>query len=267
MEEKTNKAKPHPSATQRLLLDLKPGEVITSPHLQSMGISDRLAHYLKQTGALSSLGVGAYVRGQDEPHFTSALQALIKQLNFPIHVGGRTALSIHGVSQYLSMGDGQAVFLFCSRKLKLPLWFNKREWEVKPALVQTQFLNAELLQGTVSSKEVNGFSIHTSIRERAILEAIFLIGKSHRFEEIDEIFESLVTLDAAKVQVLLEYCLSIRVNRIFLFMAHKHRHPWLSAIDESKVVLGRGKRVAVKNGRLDSRYQITVPREEAESDV
>jgi hypothetical protein len=95
----------------------------------------------------------------------------------------------------------------------------------------------------------------------------FLIGKSHRFEEVDEIFESMISLDPNILQDFLEKCQSIRVCRIFLYLAHKHKHPWLGAVDESRISLGSGKRVVVKNGRLDSKYLITVPRDEVESDA
>jgi hypothetical protein len=260
MEEKLNPDHQLTTATSRLLLELKPGEVVTSSRLRALGVSERLTSYLKQRAILHSLGVGAYVRGLDKPHFASALQALTDQLKLPLHLGGRTALNILGVSQYMTLGNGQNIWLFSSQKLKLPAWFTKSQWKSEPNLVQTHFLNPEL-KDTIRSEDTDGFHVQVSTRERAILEAIFLIGKTHRFEEIDDLFESLGTLDAICLQVLLENCHSIRVCRIFLYLAHKHGSVWLKKLDESRIALGRGKRVVVKNGRLDSRYQITVPRE------
>ena len=55
--------------------------------------------------------------------------------------------------------------------------------------------------------------------------------------------------------------------RIFLYLADKHGHPWCNKIDESKLALGKGKRMVVKDGQFDSKYRITVPREEEKSDV
>jgi hypothetical protein len=66
MDEKLNQPKPPSSAAQRLLLELRPGEVVTSSRLRGMGISERLTHYLKRTGILSPLG--ALVSGVT--HFT-----------------------------------------------------------------------------------------------------------------------------------------------------------------------------------------------------
>jgi hypothetical protein len=57
------------------------------------------------------------------------------------------------------------------------------------------------------------------------------------------------------------------VCRIFLYLADKHGHPWCNKIDESKLALGKGKRMVVKDGQFDSKYRITVPREEEKSDV
>jgi hypothetical protein len=266
MEENVNPNNSNPSATNRLLLALRPGEVVTPDRLRALGISARLSTYLKNSGALSSLGVGAFVRGHEEPSFASAVQALVQQLRLSLHIGGRTALELQGVSQYLTLGSGQAAWLFSSKKAKLPLWFTKQQWGARPRLVQTKFLN----QSTIANMRnvlVDGFEIPVSRRELAILETIFLIGKSHRFEEVDELFGSLTTLDASVLQTLLESCQSIRVCRIFLFLAHKHAHPWLSGINESRIELGRGKRAVVKGGKLDSRYQITVPASEVDPDV
>jgi hypothetical protein len=266
MEENVNLHNSNPSATNRLLLTLRPGEVATPDRLRALGISARLSTYLKNSGALSSLGVGAYVRGREDPSFASAVQALTQQLKLPLHIGGRTALELQGVSQYLAIGSGQTAWIFSTRKAKLPIWFTKQQWGARPQLVQTKFLK----QSTIANLRtvlVDGFEIPVSRRELAILETIFLIGKSHRFDEVDELFGSLTTLDASVLQSLLESCQSIRVCRIFLFLAHKHALPWLSGINESKIELGRGKRAVVKGGRLDARYQITVPASEVEPDA
>ncbi|MEY3901187.1 MAG: hypothetical protein RL189_493 [Pseudomonadota bacterium] len=266
MKEKINSKRLPSSATTRLLLRLRPSEVVTSERLRGEGISARLATYLKDSGTLLSLGVGAYVRGHDKPSFASAIAALLHQLKLPLHIGGRTALELQGVSQYLRLGSGQIAWIFVFKKTKLPLWFTKQNWDTIPKLIQTKFLKQNI-SANLRTVSVDGFEIQVSRRELAILETIFLIGKSHRFEEVDELFGTLTTLDASVLQKLLESCQSIRVARIFLYLAHKHEHPWIREIDESKIELGRGKRAVVKGGKLDARYQITVPADEVEPDV
>jgi len=59
---------------------------------------------------------------------------------------------------------------------------------------------------------------------------------------------------------LLVMCRSIKVRRLFMFMAEKHGHPWVSDLDVSRLDLGKGKRMIVPKGRFDRKYQITVPR-------
>jgi hypothetical protein len=42
-------------------------------------------------------------------------------------------------------------------------------------------------------------------------------------------------------------------------MAEKKEHAWLLKLDVSKVNLGKGKRMIVRQGRFDAKYRITVP--------
>jgi len=73
--------------------------------------------------------------------------------------------------------------------------------------------------------------------------------------------EMLTGLRPDLLQKLLEECKSIKVNRLFLYMAEKAGHSWLDDLDLSKIDLGKGKRSIVKNGVLNSKYQITIPRD------
>ena len=61
------------------------------------------------------------------------------------------------------------------------------------------------------------------------------------------------------VQNLLEQCCSMKVKRLFMFLAKKSQHPWLEKLDQNRINFGKGKRVIVKEGRLDTQYSITVP--------
>ncbi len=46
---------------------------------------------------------------------------------------------------------------------------------------------------------------------------------------------------------------------LFLALAERHRHAWLSHVPLEGVDLGRGKRALVPGGRLHPTYQITLP--------
>jgi len=62
------------------------------------------------------------------------------------------------------------------------------------------------------------------------------------------------------VQKLLEACKSIKVKRLFLYMADKANHDWVRYLNLDNVDLGSGKRSIVADGVYVAKYQITVPK-------
>ncbi|HMQ05622.1 MAG TPA: type IV toxin-antitoxin system AbiEi family antitoxin domain-containing protein, partial [Pyrinomonadaceae bacterium] len=64
-----------------------------------------------------------------------------------------------------------------------------------------------------------------------------------------------------QVQSLLEKSTSIKVNRLFLYLAEKAGHRWFNQLKPELVNLGSGKRSIVKRGIYVDKYQITVPKE------
>ena len=79
--------------------------------------------------------------------------------------------------------------------------------------------------------------------------------------------ENLITLRPSLVQHLLEHCTFLKVKRLFLHFAEKINHPWLKKISLEKIDLGNGKRSLFKNGILDKKYNITVPKDEPYEEV
>ena len=73
--------------------------------------------------------------------------------------------------------------------------------------------------------------------------------------------EGLNNLRPNSVQQLLEKCSSVKVKRLFLYMAEKAQHPWLDYLDLHKIDLSKGNRSLVENGVYVSKYKITVPKE------
>jgi hypothetical protein len=80
------------------------------------------------------------------------------------------------------------------------------------------------------------------------------------FVEAAEIFEFLNSLRPELLNQLLDICKSIKVKRIFLYLAENQNHPWWNEINK-KISIGSGKRVVEKNGVLNKKYLITVPSE------
>jgi hypothetical protein len=50
-----------------------------------------------------------------------------------------------------------------------------------------------------------------------------------------------------------------------MLLAENCKHSWVRKVELSKVDFGKGKRMLVKGGRFDPKYNITVPNTETES--
>ena len=95
--------------------------------------------------------------------------------------------------------------------------------------------------------------------ERALLELLDELPDEESFEQVDKLVEGTPNLSPRRLQKLLANCRSVKVKRLFFFFADRHQHPWLKHLDQDAVDLGSGKRLLAKGGKLDTRYQITVP--------
>tara|TARA_B100000949_G_scaffold220194_1_gene219984 strand:- start:831 stop:1154 length:324 start_codon:yes stop_codon:yes gene_type:complete len=95
--------------------------------------------------------------------------------------------------------------------------------------------------------------------ERAILEFLDEIPAHQSFQHAADMFTGLSNLSPKQLQKSLEGCKSVKVNRLFLWFAERHDHAWFKRLDLDAINIGSGKRVIAKGGRLDAKYQITVP--------
>jgi len=100
-----------------------------------------------------------------------------------------------------------------------------------------------------------------STPERAYLELLDELPQKETFHMADVTMEGLVNLSPRRMQFLLENATSIKVKRLFFFFAERHQHSWLKRINRKKIDFGKGKRMLVKGGKFDPKYQITVPGE------
>ena len=102
--------------------------------------------------------------------------------------------------------------------------------------------------------------VKASSPERAILEALDDLPHHASFDNLDKIFEGLVTLRPKQLMALLMRCRSVKVRRLFFVFSDRHRHPWRKHLDASKIDFGSGPRALVKGGRVHSAYRIYVPK-------
>lgn len=244
---------------KNLLEEHTPGTVILASWLEKKGISHDLQKYYRRSGWLESVGTGAFKRPKDLVQWQGALFAVQTQANLPVHVGGPSALSLQGFAHYVRLGE-ETIYLF-SPQIKLPAWFLKYNWQTKIEHIKTSMLPTET--GLINHEEKN-FSILISAPERAILECLYLAPDQFDLVECYQLFEGLANLRPRLLQDLLELCNSVKVKRLFLYMAHKAKHQWLSFIDLSKISLGHGDRSVVKGGIYVSQFNISIPKELAE---
>jgi len=123
---------------------------------------------------------------------------------------------------------------------------------------ETTFLPKDL---GLTDIEVKSFSIKVSGAARAIMECLYLAPNDQDLMECYELMEGLNNLSPKHVQTLLESSQSVKVKRLFLYMAEKAKHTWVEYLDKEKIDLGKGKRSLVKNGVFVDKYGITVPKE------
>lgn len=240
----------------RLLATIPPGIVLQSSWLLDQGYSLDLQKYYRNSGWLKPLENGAMFRGSDKPSYEGGIYALQHQSGLSIHPGGRTALGLLGKAHYLELNNSQ-VRLFGGENENLPTWFRKHLWSQLVQYKSSSFLPKEL---GLTEYPLPGFSINISSPARAIMECLYLSPENFDLLECYELMENLNDLRPTLVQELLEACTSIKVKRLFLFMAERHNHSWFKHINLSKIDIGKGKRSLVKEGVYQSKYQITIPR-------
>jgi len=248
------------------LFDLLPeGVVVPSKWLVEQGYSRQLVRKYVQGEWLVSLGHGVYTRPQTVPNWQGFVLGIQHFAGLSFHVGSLSALNLQGYAHYLPLGDNAKEGLDLIHlwgQGKVPAWvktiaiskilqFHKRRLFVS-------LVSADGLESVPSG--VRDLQIQVSTPERAIMEVLYEVGgDEHAFILAYELFEGLTSLRPKIVNTLLLHCSSIKVKRLFLFMADQFSYPWISRIKKNQLDVGSGKRVIVKGGKLNKRYLITVP--------
>jgi hypothetical protein len=241
----------------QLLSSQPSGIVLASSWLGRQGYSLDLQKQYKKSMWFDSIGTGALIRHGDQVDYLGGIYALQSQLGLSVHPAAKTALSMQGKAHYLELAT-RSVQLFGVKEDNLPLWFKKRDWGVSVDCKLTSFLPPDLGLVEVEHKS---FKVQVSSPARAVMECLYLAPKLQPLMEVYELMESLNNLRPASVQSLLEACTSVKVKRLFLYLADKAGHEWFSHLKLDKVDPGSGKRAIVTDGVYVPKYQITVPRE------
>lgn len=246
------------SKLNKLLKVWPPGTVAVSEWLAEQGVDRQLVQRYKRTDWVKSIGSGAFVRSGDSVGWPGGVYALQTQLKMPVHPAGKTALQLLGFAHNLPLGGISKIILFGRPKARLPRWFLAHNWGVRVNHRGVSLFNAPWDLGTTFFP-VGLFRLRVSSAERAMFEVLDLVPTTETFNEAQKLMDGLVALRPALVQSLLEKCTSIKVKRLFMFMAEASGHLWVNKLNLAKVEFGKGGRVVFLGGRFDAKYKITVP--------
>ena len=241
----------------QLLQKQPPGGLFFSDWMYKNNISYELQRRYRETQWLTSMDTGVMIRTGDEPTIFSAISCLNKQHNKNFHIGAMAAIEYHGSAHYIPMGK-QTVVVFGSKNETLPKWLLNRDWNVILRFFTTQNFSENL---GIKEEDMNGFPLRISSRERAFMECLHLAPKYYNLTDLYYVMEALNNIRPNITQQLLEECKSVKVKRLFLYMAEKAQHAWVKYLDLKQINLGSGKRVIAENGVYNTKYQISLPKD------
>ncbi len=252
------------SARQQLQKKLPLDMLATKSWLEAQGLSRHFLDNALRNHTLISLASGVYARQESRLHWKGIVVSLQRMSEIPVHVGGLTALELEGLAHYLPMGNLRVVQLYS--EVRLPRWLARLE---SVAIFQwngtRRLWSDELMQNTDYLRQERWRedrpTLYYSCPEKAIIEVLDAVPKMISFEHADQLIQGLYNLSPHKLHYLLKHCRSIKVKRLFLWLAERHQHVWFSRLSPDQYALGNGKRVIAQEGRLEQTWQITVPRD------
>jgi hypothetical protein len=241
------------------MLNVPSSEVITSAWLESQGISSKLAWWYVRSGLLEKISAKVYKKPGEQIPWTGIVSSLQNQLNLQVHLGGKTALQLLGISHFVMMRSTRQIQLFAPLAVKIPRWLTDTQWDSQFAIFKTSVFDDSELQSGIIQQTIDGKVLRLSCPERAIMELFYLYPRKETFVEVVYLMENLNQLRPNVVQTLLEHCNSIKVKRLFLHLAEEFNHPWLAKLELGKFDLGKGKRVIEPKGKYYPKYKISLP--------
>lgn len=247
----------------QLLRALPQDMVVDAAWLTDAGYSTSLRSQYVAAGWLERPARGVYKVPTGQPTWETVLASLQHLMGRSLHVGGRTALELHGFGHFLAPGQPKEVVVHTHDPL--PSWLAKLpdmpRFETRSIAALFSSDDANSLGPSVAARDSsNRYPLMVSVPERAWLELLADVPGRVNFESADVIGEGLRTLRPALLENLLRTVRSVKVRRLALWFADRHAQPWRGRLDRDRIDLGIGKRSLVPNGRLDPTYLITYPR-------
>lgn len=236
---------------------LPEGLLVDRNWLNLNGFNRPLVDYYLRSGGLVAVARGVYRRPGPALKWQHVVYSF-QMMGYAVHVGGRTALDHQGMAHYLPMGR-EVIHLYSNKKL--PTWLN--------SIIDNTAFEGHYRSLFLTDDETLGFTslpfgtwdwpLKYATRERALLEYMDDLPNKADLDAADKYMESAATLRPGLVMALLKACTRVKTKRLFFWLAERHRPAWFKKLDVSAINLGSGKRVIYKGGKLNARYQITVP--------
>lgn len=253
--------------------------------LEERGYSRALLSKYVASGWLSSPARGVFRRPGPPLKWQHAVASLQNLIGLPVHVGGLTALEIHGKGHFVRLGATRTVHLYSHAALpswlfKLPLTDkfivhrrrlfaeDKRQPERAPAHTVHKARRATAPAGIGLTQIPWGsydWPLAWSTAERAYLELLDETTGAESVVHANLIMQGLTTLSPRRLKALLTACRSIKVKRLFFALAERNEHQWLKELDPQAFDLGKGKRQLAPGGKLHPTYLITLPEDLGDS--
>lgn len=246
-----------PSKINQLLQKLPSGALFFSSWMKENGISYELQRRYRDSEWLTSIGAGVMVRTGESPTIFGALSSLNKQTGRHFYVGGLSALELAGYTHFVPMGR-PVVYVGYAKGDWVPSWLKKQDWGVDLLYVASEYFDTDT---GITPMMQGAFEIPVSTPERAFMECLNLAPKRYNLMDLYYVMEQLTSLRPGMLQALLEQNTSVKIKRLFLYMAEKAGHAWFTELDLQKIDTGSGKREIVSNGVYDNKYQIVIPEE------
>jgi len=262
--------KPVKESYKQTLKTLLPyGMLATKKWLAEQGLSEHALDNAVKTDTLLLLATGVYSQYSRAVTWEGVVASMQRMMDKNVDdqlpsvvVGGLSALSISGLSQYLSLGSTPHIHLYATKKL--PSWLVRLSLPIKFEGHSTRKLWPDSLSKDRAFVKEHEWGeqlppVYFSCPEKAILEVLMDLPESVSFEHADELMQGLVNLSPRKLDTLLKGCKSVKVKRLFCWLAKRQAYPWFDKLNLENYDLGSGKRVVAKGGKLDTEYLITVP--------
>lgn len=239
-----------------------PGLVATRSWLMRCGMRRHRLDNLVKSRRLAAPATGVYALPSTRLVWQGAVRSL-QRMGGGAVVGGLTALELQGRAHYLPLSPRRRLDL-CGPE-PAPRWMNRLGLDETFRSRRTPWLrqSGEPEREAPFSVQLpwgDGVStIGVSTLERALFEVLKGVPGETSFEHAELLMEGLVDLSPRRLDALLRRTRSVKIKRLFFWLAGRQGHLWAERLDVRDYDLGRGKRVLARGGRLVREFGFTVP--------